>query len=101
MALPHVLLTPVARFLRNLPDWVVLLYAGVALMMAIGLTAWFLASARTREPNRPGGAGPAVVLAVLFFPLLAISIIWPITLPIVAVVLIKARRPAGPSTGGR
>ena len=101
LLLVPVLLTPVARFLRNLPTWATLLYFGVALMMAIGLTAWFLASARTRAPNRPGGAGPAAVLVVLFFPLLAISVIWPITLPVVAVVLVKAVWPARPPAGGR
>ena len=92
MALPHTLLTPVARFLRNVPTWALLVYFAVAVAMAVGLTAWFLASARTRQPNRPGGAAPAAVLLILFFPLMAISIIWPITLPIVVVVLLKELR---------
>ena len=93
MVLSHTLLA--ARFLRNVPSWVLIAYVAVAGLMAVGLTVWFLSSARTREPNRPGGAGPAVVLVVLFFPLMAISIIWPITLPVVLVVLPRQPRPEG------
>ena len=95
MALAQVLL--VAKFLRHLPTWVLIAYVAVAALMAVGLTVGFLASARTREPNRPGGAGPAFVLVILFFPLMAISMIWPITLPIVLVILL--RRPRSESRG--
>lgn len=87
MAHPHTLLA--VNVLRNVPTWASLLYVAVAVTMAVGLTVWFLAAARTREPNRPGGAGPAVVLVVLFFPLLAISIIWPITLPVALWIVLR------------
>ena len=98
MALLHTLLA--VNVLRNVPAWAALLYVAVAVAMAVGLTIWFLASARTRAPNRPGGAGPAAVLVILFFPLLAISMIWPITLPVVAAVLLRERRRPDPGPRG-
>lgn len=94
MVLAHTL-SAATKFLRAVPPWVQVAYVAVAVVMAVALTAWFLASARTRAPNRPGGAGPAAVLVILFFPLMAISVIWPITLPVVVAILLMDRRRAG------
>ncbi|HEX8912481.1 MAG TPA: hypothetical protein VF796_08980, partial [Humisphaera sp.] len=52
-------------------------------------TVRFLRNLRRRRPQDRGAIG--VVLGFLFFPLMALSIIWPITLPVIAVVLWKER----------
>jgi hypothetical protein len=66
MVLAHTLFAA-TRFLRTLPSWALVAYVAVAVVMGVALTVGFLASARTREPNRPGGAGPAAVLVICSF----------------------------------
>ncbi|MDB5294418.1 MAG: hypothetical protein JWO31_401 [Phycisphaerales bacterium] len=86
----------VARALTHVPTWALVCYVIVMALMAVGLTARFLTTMRTRPPTRPGGAGPAALLVILFFPLLAISLAWPVTLPVVAVVLWREQRGTRP-----
>ena len=86
------ILAAVPRIFRFVPPAVVWPYLAVAAVTAVVLTVWFhRVAARRRRPTDRGSQ--AVVTAFLFFPMLALSIIWPITLP---TILIVTRRRSGP-----
>ena len=78
----------IARFLVPIPGWVIAAYLLVAGAMTILLLVQFLRNARTR--NASGNAW--LVLLILMFPLAALSMVWPITLPFAARVLWKDRQ---------
>ena len=67
----------VAKFLSHIPTWVIVAYLTVAAAMAITLLIQFLKNARTRQ----GDGNAWLILLILFFPLAALSVIWPITMP--------------------
>ncbi|QOV88834.1 hypothetical protein [Humisphaera borealis] len=84
----------VARFLESIPGWAIGAYLLIAAVMATVLLTQFLKNARVRH-----GSGNAwLVLLILFFPLMALSIIWPITMPFAIRAVRKERR--SPPTSG-
>lgn len=78
----------VAKFLVHIPGWVIVAYLSVAAAMTIGLLIQFLLNARTRR----AGTQAWLILLILFFPLAALSVIWPITLPFAIYALWKERQ---------
>lgn len=80
----------VAKFLTHIPGWVVIAYLCVAAVMTVALLVQFLIQARTR---RDGNAW--LILLVLLFPLAALSMIWPITLPFAIYAVRKQKQKAG------
>ena len=88
--MPTPVLLRIPSLVGKWPAWILWTYVAVALAMAVFLTIRFLRNLRRRRPQDRGAIG--VVLGVLFFPLMALSIIWPITLPVIATVLWRERR---------
>lgn len=78
----------IAKFLVPIPAWVIAAYLVVAGAMTVLLLIQFLRNARTR--NASANAWP--VLLILTFPLAALSMVWPITLPFAVRVLWKDRQ---------
>ena len=84
-----ILITSTPRIFRVISPAVVWPYLAVAVVMAAVLLARFLMTLKRRRTAR----GPfALALAFLFFPLMALSMVWPITLPVICVVMYREHR---------
>src|SRR5687768_10643841 len=86
-----------AKFLRHIPTPLVVTYVLVAAIMAVMLLIRFILKTKTRQ----SAGGTSVVLLIMFFPLAAISMVWPITLPFIAVILWKENQTAGESKNAK
>ena len=80
----------VAKFLTFIPTWVIVAYLTVAAVMAVTLLVQFLKNARVRH----GDGNAWLVLLILFFPLAALSMCWPVTMPIAIHFFYKDRQQA-------
>lgn len=78
----------IAKFLVHIPGWVIASYLTVAGAMTVLLLVQFLRNARTRHASSNGW----LVLLILMFPLAALSMVWPITLPFAIRALRKNRQ---------
>lgn len=78
----------IAKFLVPIPAWVIAAYLVVAGAMTALLLVQFLRNARTRNAS----ANAWLVLLILMFPLAALSMVWPITLPFALRVMWKDRQ---------
>jgi len=86
----------VAKFLVNIPGWLIAVYLAVALSMAVTLLVQFLIQSRT--PTRGGNAW--LILLILFFPLMALAMVWPITLPFAIYALWREKQRSTPASRG-
>jgi hypothetical protein len=78
------------KILKYWPTWLIWVYVSIAVVMAICLTIVFLRTLRRRREKDRGAMW--VVVGIVFFPLMALSIIWPVTLPF-ALVAIRRNPP--------
>lgn len=85
----------VAKFLVHIPTWIIVVYLAVAAIMTVALLTQFMRNARTR--NAPGNAW--LILLILFFPLAALSVIWPITAPFAVYALARSGKQKPVSRG--